>query len=398
MAATSTTRQLRLKSASALRSIFGDRSRASIARRPRWQQRQSSWTMLIPVILSGGSGTRLWPLSRELYPKQLLPLVGKRTMLQETAARLERPAGPRGARSSSATRAIASWSPSRCASTASTAAGDHPRARRAQHGAGRRGRRARRARSKRAGRKGGNDADPVLLVLPADHVIRDVAGVPGGRASRAARRPRRASSSRSASCPIARKRVTATSGAPAATARRTPSQQFVEKPDAATAATYVASGEYYWNSGMFMFRARAYLAELRAPCAGDARGLRGRRRGREARSRLHAPAGGRVRRLPERLDRLRGDGEDASRRWSCRSMPAGATSAPGRRCRTHCRRDEQGNVMTGDVLVEDTTRLLPAFDQPPDRRRRASRITSSSRPRMRCWSRRATACRTSRHW
>ena len=44
--------------------------------------------MLIPVVLSGGSGTRLWPLSRELYPKQLLPLVGERTMLQETVARL----------------------------------------------------------------------------------------------------------------------------------------------------------------------------------------------------------------------------------------------------------------------------------------------------------------------
>jgi mannose-1-phosphate guanylyltransferase/mannose-6-phosphate isomerase len=44
--------------------------------------------MLTPVILSGGSGTRLWPLSRELYPKQLLPLVGERTMLQETALRL----------------------------------------------------------------------------------------------------------------------------------------------------------------------------------------------------------------------------------------------------------------------------------------------------------------------
>ena len=45
--------------------------------------------MLIPVILSGGSGTRLWPMSRELYPKQLLPLVGKGTMLQETLARLK---------------------------------------------------------------------------------------------------------------------------------------------------------------------------------------------------------------------------------------------------------------------------------------------------------------------
>src|ERR1044072_1781574 len=43
---------------------------------------------LVPVILSGGSGTRLWPLSRELLPKQLLALTGERTMLQETAARL----------------------------------------------------------------------------------------------------------------------------------------------------------------------------------------------------------------------------------------------------------------------------------------------------------------------
>ena len=43
---------------------------------------------LVPVILSGGSGTRLWPLSRELLPKQLLALTGERTMLQETVARL----------------------------------------------------------------------------------------------------------------------------------------------------------------------------------------------------------------------------------------------------------------------------------------------------------------------
>ena len=44
--------------------------------------------MLVPVILSGGSGTRLWPLSREFYPKQLLPLVNERTMIQDTALRL----------------------------------------------------------------------------------------------------------------------------------------------------------------------------------------------------------------------------------------------------------------------------------------------------------------------
>ena len=45
-------------------------------------------TQLVPVILSGGAGTRLWPLSREMYPKQLLALTGKLTMLQDTATRL----------------------------------------------------------------------------------------------------------------------------------------------------------------------------------------------------------------------------------------------------------------------------------------------------------------------
>ena len=45
--------------------------------------------MIVPVILSGGAGTRLWPLSREMYPKQLLPLTSDRTMLQDTAIRLQ---------------------------------------------------------------------------------------------------------------------------------------------------------------------------------------------------------------------------------------------------------------------------------------------------------------------
>ncbi|TAN58619.1 MAG: mannose-1-phosphate guanylyltransferase/mannose-6-phosphate isomerase, partial [Magnetospirillum sp.] len=48
-------------------------------------------TNLVPVILSGGAGTRLWPLSRELMPKQLLKLAGERTLLQETALRLGQP-------------------------------------------------------------------------------------------------------------------------------------------------------------------------------------------------------------------------------------------------------------------------------------------------------------------
>ncbi len=95
----------------------GLRTTPSVARSGRSRRAAAppiSSDMLIPVILSGGSGTRLWPLSRESYPKQLLPLVGKGTMLQETLARLERTSRS-ARRSSCATRVTASWWPSSCA-------------------------------------------------------------------------------------------------------------------------------------------------------------------------------------------------------------------------------------------------------------------------------------------
>ena len=63
-----------------------------------------STSSIIPVILSGGSGTRLWPVSRESFPKQLWPLVSDRTLLQETARRAHGDGSPH--RSSSATRSI----------------------------------------------------------------------------------------------------------------------------------------------------------------------------------------------------------------------------------------------------------------------------------------------------
>ena len=73
--------------------------------------------LIHPVIMSGGAGSRLWPLSRQLYPKQLLPLAGTRTMIQETAERVK---GVQfAARSSSAIRSIAFSSPSNCAKAAS---------------------------------------------------------------------------------------------------------------------------------------------------------------------------------------------------------------------------------------------------------------------------------------
>ncbi|HSN71658.1 MAG TPA: mannose-1-phosphate guanylyltransferase/mannose-6-phosphate isomerase, partial [Steroidobacteraceae bacterium] len=215
--------------------------------------------MLIPVVLSGGSGTRLWPLSREGYPKQLLPLVGRGTMLQETLARLEgvdevgapiivcneshrfmvaeqlrevgttahaillEPVG-RNTAPAVAVAAMAAVSPGR-------------------------------------GRER-DTADPVLLVLPADHVIRDVAafqsavriGLTEAEAGRLVT---------FGIVPTAPETGYGYIRRGAGSGPAYPVQRFVEKPSLEAAEEYLESGEYYWNSGMFMFRATTVLDELR---------------------------------------------------------------------------------------------------------------------------------------
>jgi mannose-1-phosphate guanylyltransferase/mannose-6-phosphate isomerase len=234
--------------------------------------------MLIPVILSGGSGTRLWPLSRELYPKQLLPLVGERTMLQETATRLEGLAGlaapvvvcneshrfmvaeqlrEAGAEAQSIVLEPVGRNTAPAVAVAALVALEKAAA--AVQGPGGR-RMARRAGDAPPPLPTGTP-DPLLLVLPADHVIRDVetfrAAVTAGRAAAAAGRlvtfgvvPDRAETGYGY---IRRERGAGPAYAVA---------EFVEKPDATTAERYVASGDYFWNSGMFMFRAQRYLEEL----------------------------------------------------------------------------------------------------------------------------------------
>jgi mannose-1-phosphate guanylyltransferase/mannose-6-phosphate isomerase len=239
--------------------------------------------MLIPVILSGGSGTRLWPLSRELYPKQLLPLVGDRTMLQDTAARLDGLAGlgapvvvcneshrfmvaeqlrESGAEPQAIVLEPAGRNTAPAVAVAALVALEKSAA------AGDAGSRAAVVPSGAAGAPSGaagvgSGVDPLLLVLPADHVIRNVqafqAAVTAGRAA--------ADAGKLVTFGIVPDRpetgygyIRREKGAGPAYAVA----EFVEKPDAATAARYVASGDYFWNSGMFMFRARAFLAELGA--------------------------------------------------------------------------------------------------------------------------------------
>jgi len=205
--------------------------------------------MLIPVVLSGGSGTRLWPLSRELYPKQLLPLVGERTMLQETLLRL---AGMDAA----APILVCNDAHRFLVAEQMRQLDIRPQAILLEP-VGRNTAPAIALAALRA------PPDALLLVLPADHMIRDV---PGFQAAVRAAVPA-AEAGKLVTFGIVPtapetgygyiKQAAAAGGEGAR-----PIERFVEKPDAARAAAFLSEGGYYWNSGMFLFRAERYLAEL----------------------------------------------------------------------------------------------------------------------------------------
>jgi len=212
--------------------------------------------MFTPVILCGGSGTRLWPLSRELHPKQLLTLTGTHTMLQETLLRLEGlPASPPVVVCNEAHRFLVAEQ-LRQVKLIPSATILEPFGRNTAPAI------ALAAHAALARRDGAAGApDPVLLVLPADHVIRDVPAF-----QQAVRTALGAAESGQLVTfgVVARSPETAYGyiqrGAPSGAAFRI--ARFVEKPDERRAREFVKRGNYYWNSGMFMFRARRYLDEL----------------------------------------------------------------------------------------------------------------------------------------
>ncbi|MCM8857210.1 MAG: mannose-1-phosphate guanylyltransferase/mannose-6-phosphate isomerase [Candidatus Thiodiazotropha sp.] len=209
--------------------------------------------MIIPVILSGGSGTRLWPLSRSAYPKQFIPLIDDHSLFQETVERMSaipdvgdvlvvcneehrfmvaeqirqldmKPSG------------IMLEPVGRNTAPAIACAALHAKS---------------------------LDENAVLLVTPSDHIIRDnerfneailtgLNSIGNGSLVTFGIVPDKPETGYGY---IRKESKGSTNSA-------YPVAEFVEKPDLETAKTYLASGDFYWNSGMFVFKAEAYLAEL----------------------------------------------------------------------------------------------------------------------------------------
>jgi len=212
---------------------------------------------VFPVILSGGVGSRLWPTSRALYPKQLLPLVSERAMLQETAARVVDPAV------FAAPMVISNEDHRFVIAAQMQEMGLKPLA----HVLEPEGRNTAPAAAAAAEIALQEDEDAILLILPADHHIGDQAAF---------------LSAVSAGAALARDGRLVTfgiiptapetgygyirEGVAIGESRGREVATFVEKPAAAIAQTYLDEGGYYWNAGIFMFRAETILREMDTHC------------------------------------------------------------------------------------------------------------------------------------
>ena len=216
---------------------------------------------LQPVVLCGGAGTRLWPLSREQYPKQLLALLGEQSLLQATVSRLRpSPSGPGGKLRAPIVVANEAY---RFITAEQLRQADVPPAALVLEPLGRNTAPALTLAALAAHEAG---EDPVLVVMPADQVIEDEAAFRVAVEQGAVH----AEAGKLVTFGIAPTRPetgygyiraeAATIGA--GTARNIAA--FVEKPDLATAERYLASREYLWNAGIFMMRASVWLAQLGA--------------------------------------------------------------------------------------------------------------------------------------
>lgn len=210
--------------------------------------------MLYPVILSGGSGSRLWPMSRTALPKQFLPLVSEHTMFQETLLRLQ------GIPVLAAPLVICNDEHRFLAAEQLRAIGSTPLSLILEPF----GRNTAPAVAVAAFAAQAEDDQAILLVLPADHLIRDIPGFHNAIQSAL----ELAQQDKLVTFGITPDRPATgfgyiERGAALETGERTFAvARFVEKPDMDTARQFLDSGRFFWNSGMFVFKASVYLNEL----------------------------------------------------------------------------------------------------------------------------------------
>ena len=210
--------------------------------------------MIVPVVLCGGSGNRLWPLSRALLPKQFLPLVTERSMFQDTVLRA---CGREAARPPIV---VSNEEQRFLAAEQMREIGISP----AAHILEPVGRNTAPAVAAAALIAAERDADAVLLVLPSDHRIADTAAFNAAvdTAAALARRGSLVAFGLRPTAPVTGYGYIRCGAAIGGLERAFEVAEFVEKPDLGRASEYVASGRYFWNSGMFVFTARRYLEEL----------------------------------------------------------------------------------------------------------------------------------------
>jgi len=209
---------------------------------------------LVPVILCGGSGSRLWPLSRALYPKQLLSLTGSLSLLQDTVERIKGLSPGQAA-----PLVICNEAHRFLVARQFEALGIDPEIVLEPKGRNTAPAVAVAALLREAD---GGESD-LLLILPADHVIQNqqalrdavVLAIPAAEQGRLVT---------FGIVPTAPETGYGYIRASDSVSPIMEVDRFVEKPDFETARKYVQSGSYYWNSGMFLFSARAYLEELEA--------------------------------------------------------------------------------------------------------------------------------------
>lgn len=215
-----------------------------------------------PVILCGGSGSRLWPLSREHHPKQLLNLVGQHSLLQATALRLSGLQTTSQQASSLLPPLLVGNDEYRfiLAEQLRQVGQKHPTM--VLEPAGRNTAPALTLAALAAMAEG---ADPVLVVMPADHVVADEGAFCKAVqvAAQWADAGKLVTFGIKAAAPeTGYGYIRRGQGLPGGQAWQV--AEFVEKPDAATAQVYVDSGEFFWNGGIFVLRASVWLGHLKA--------------------------------------------------------------------------------------------------------------------------------------